>query len=262
MKECPIYGVTTGEGNMPSFVVPDPETNEIVKPFSLSELLGGDTTIAPHERCEEHDDEFNHSYLRIENEEDFSDEALVIGPNVQKQYSRETLTPPVLQTEPDTTHIPFDNVVDINSEEIEKVKSDAADATKDMMGLLFHQHTPLALAAEVANAQIEAIFRDCFGVEIDPSLDFENQLDFVTSLDTFCYLLDKQKNIPNANRRNIIDRVTEKLILDWSRDTEKSIKAEGFRKYRNELENASARVKTEDGKEGSNIAVRGSRSRG
>ena len=255
MIECPIYGLTDDAGNLPASFVSDSQDINIVKPYDISFIDGTTTTLIPSD--------IHHTYSRMRNDSDFDSEAVIVGPNLRKAFVNPTVKLRTKPDEVDTSHIPFDNVVDVDEEDIQYIKDSATTHTQKLMEVLFKQHAPLAMAAEVAQAQIEAIFRDCFDTEIESDLDFENQLEFITQLDTFCYLLDTQKNIPKAMREMVIEKTVEKLIVDWTTNTTRSYKAETNRRYRSELENASARVKAkETSGDRSNIAVRGSRTRG
>lgn len=251
MTEHPVYGlIEEGGQGSPSSVYQ--KGIRFCKPYSLSHLKDCSQIVTPENAS-------RHNYEVVE--DDWESEAVHIGPNIKAPKVKETLVhKPKSIEEVDTSHIPFDNVIDVNEKDIKKVEDDAKTLTSELMEILFNTHSPLAMAGEVAQSQVTAIFKDCFGIEIDPELDFENQLDFLSNLDTFCYLLTKQKNIPDSVQDVLLEKSIEKMITDWSEKTKVSLKQDSIRRYRSSLENASARVKKENdtSKQSSDIGVRGS----
>lgn len=250
MTEHPVYGILDEGGHRsPSSVYK--QGIRICKPYSLRHLRDISQFVEPTEAT--------HSYQRVE-DDDWESEAIHIGPNIKSKKVQETLIhQPKPIEEVDTSHIPFENVIDIDKDSVEKVEKDAKQYTSELMEVMFNRHSPLAMAGEVAQSQIVAIFKDCFGIEVEPEIDFENQLDFLSNLDTFCYLLSKQKNIPEKVKNVLIEKSIEKMIVDWSDKTKVTLKQDTIRRYRSSLENASARVTDGDNsKQVSGIGVRGS----
>lgn len=253
MQEHPVYGILeVGDYKKSPSSVSNDEI-QFCKPYTLKHLQNISRIVTPENAS-------HHGYTVVNKEEEFEEEAVIIGPQVKSTFTNKDLVPKVKPTTPNTDHIPFDNVVDISSTEIEEVKQSSERFTSEFMEVLLKQHSPLAMAGEVAQSQLTAVFRDCFDIELEPDLDFENQLDFLSNLDTFCFMLEKQTNIPESIKDVLLKKSIDKMIEDWKLRTRETLKTDGIKRYKQSLENASARMNEE--KTNPNIAVRGSRSRG
>jgi hypothetical protein len=251
----PVYGILTG-GNSPSsetygFMVDCDSDVHFVKSLKKSALtkdrvliVGNKNTRTPEPIMDRKVKVKVPEPLYVKDGE-FGQEEFTLNPRKTEQpQTKEHLTPKILTDRPnlDGLGIPFDNVLDIDSSYLEQIVKKSKAITGDLVDLLLLNYAPLSFSGDSANAHLEAVMRDCFGVEIETDDNLAVYIDAVTKTDLISFILKKQKNIPRKIRNFMLKKFVSEIAESSGREINQHRKSASFKKYRTELDNAQART--------------------
>ena len=104
---------------------------------------------------------------------DSEEDAIRIGPHVKRPQKRKSLLPQA-KLKDLHDHIPFENVFQLDQDDIDGFNQVNSDNVKELFELMLNRHASLNIATEVATAQIEALMANCLDSPIEPDIDLPN----------------------------------------------------------------------------------------